>query len=81
MKRLAPLSAVQPLLHYAYSTIYNLRSAGDAPWLTHVGPDGQEDKILWVDIDLFNNWAPRRGTSRRLPVDHEAVVVVKEVTA
>lgn len=80
MKRLAPLSAVRPLMHYALSTVYNFRDAGDAPWLTHVGPTGREGKILWVDVGLFNSWAARRGTSRRLPVDHESVVVVEEVT-
>lgn len=81
MRRIAPLVQMLELLPRAQQTIYNLRAAGKAPWLSHVGPDGRVGKILWIDIDMFNHWAPRNGFKCRLPSDHISVVEVEEVPA
>lgn len=60
------LKRVQDQLHCSPSSIHSGFSRGRYPFLTRLDPQGRRGRELWVNVELFNNWAAERGYSARI---------------
>lgn len=59
-----PTSALDSDFPLDQRTLYNYKSSGRVDWLERRG------RLLWIDVQGFNEWAERQGKKFRLPVDH-----------
>lgn len=65
---LVPLPTVQADLPFSIASIYSGFARGRYPWLQKHGPDEHRGRMLWVDVNKYNEWAANRGQVKRLTV-------------
>lgn len=60
---MAPFKRIRDHLGISARTSINLKSLKKIDWLVHLaGPDGEEKKELWADVEKLRHWYTMRGS-------------------